>query len=221
MDREFIDRMQALVNDHAGGVYTRFARQISVSATTMQRYLEGRAVPGYNILRGICDACGVTPNWLLLGWEPRYRNGGTVGAETIHIVSPGDTEAVSAADFQVVPIVNHHAWDEGADTAINPQTVTGCVILRFAVDRRLFGVRAEDDSMRPEIEPEDLLVIDPGMRDPAALENRLTLAHTENGVTVRRLVNGILYSNNPRFFPPERASKTKLLGAVSQVRRDS
>jgi transcriptional regulator with XRE-family HTH domain len=221
MDQEFVLRLRELIKEHAEEVYTRFAKIVGVSATTMQRYIEGRAAPGYDIIRRICTTCGVTPNWLLFGWEPRYGAENQLAGAVIRIVDQAGAETLNAADYITVPILNQNAWVEHGRgiTLVGPNSTDGFTVVPAGLGQRVIAVPVCDASMAPEIEESDLALVDMEDRDMLLLENRLVLAQTEDGVAPRRLMKGILFSNNPRHFPPERCNRQKLLGLIIQVRR--
>lgn len=224
MSEDFITRLRILVDECADGVYSRFGKIIHVSATTMQRYLEDRAQPGYDIVRRICLICGVTPNWLLFGWEPKYGAQNKNTPEAIRIVDLAGAGDVAAADFVTVPILGENAWeavDKGL-TLIGPSTIEGFTIAPAALGGRLCACRATDESMSPEIVPGDLLLINLGRNEPQKITGKLVLAQVASRqMAVRRLLRNYLFSNDPHRFPPLPVGKRRIVGVVAQIRRDS
>ncbi len=222
MDTAFIMRMRTLVEEHANGVYTRLAKALGVSPTTMQRYLEGQALPGYNTLCRLYRVFDVTPNWLLFGWEPKYRDEATNGSG-IRVITDENIDKLTERDFTTVPIVTQEAWSSGAPgvTTIGCKTITGYALAAATAGQRLFSVCTPDDSMVPEIEAGDLVIVDGARQDLLLLENHLVLAQCEGVVSPRRLMQGVLFTNNPRHFPPMRATKHNVLGAIVQMQRSA
>lgn len=224
MSEEFIARLRILIDECADGVYSRFGKIIHVSATTMQRYLEDRAQPGYDIVRRICVICGVTPNWLLFGWEPKYGSQNKNTPEAIRIVDLANAGEVAAADFVTVPILGESAWEavELGLTLIGPNTIEGFTIAPAALGGRLCACRATDESMCPEILPGDLLLINLGRNESEKMAGKLVLAQVApRQMAARRLLRNYLFSNDPHRFPPLPVGKRRIAGVVAQIRRDA
>ncbi|NLH50990.1 MAG: hypothetical protein GX444_20635 [Myxococcales bacterium] len=224
MSEDFITRLRILVDECADGVYSRFGKIIHVSATTMQRYLEDRAQPGYDIVRRICLTCGVTPNWLLFGWEPKYGAQNKSAPEAIRIVDLAGAGEVMASDFVTVPILGESAWEavEKGLTLIGPNTMEGFTIAPAVLGGRLCACRAKDESMSPEIIPGDLLLINLGRIEPQKMAGKLVLTQVApSQMAVRRLLRNYLFSNDPHRFPPLPVGKRRIVGIVAQIRRDS
>jgi phage repressor protein C with HTH and peptisase S24 domain len=64
-------RLQTLVDTHAGGKHTVFAKAAGIIPTTFQNYISGRT-PSAESLVNICEHFGVNLNWLLTGKGPQY-----------------------------------------------------------------------------------------------------------------------------------------------------
>lgn len=223
MDPEFAKRLKTLVNEQADGVYSRFGKLVGVSATSMQRYLEGRALPGFDVIRRTCLACGVTPNWLLFGWEPKYGRDRVRPDDDVRLIEWADIGELTASDFVTVPILLGRAWiDHGpALGAAAAKDMRGFTLAPARLGGRLRGVRVEDEAMAPEVATGDVLLVDISRRNPLMLDGRLVLAELAGGVGVRRLLKGALFSNNPRRYPPELLTSQTVLGAITQMQRDN
>jgi SOS-response transcriptional repressor LexA len=222
VDREFINRVKSLVNDTANGVYSRFALTTGVTPTTMQRYLEGRAQPGYNVIKQMCAACGVTPNWLLFGWEPKYGSVRKGKPEAVRIVNLADAGDIRANDFITVPVLLPPAWREIARgiLLIGPETTEGFTLASATLGSRLCAVRAPDDAMAPEIVAGDLLLIDMTCKDYLELHESVVFAEINGGMQARGVNGHLLLSTQPRRYPPVSARHRKILGAVVQIQRN-
>jgi len=222
LDTEFIDRLRLLIEEFTGGVYSRFGKWIAVSPTTMQRYLEGRASPGYRTIRRICQRCNVTPNWLLFGWEPKYGAERPIARDAIRIVAPPEAPVLDDHDFVVIPVLNATAWQENNKgvTLVGPSNIDHFTVAWSTLGESLIAFSVRDDAMAPESCAGDLLIVDREKRDPSQLENQLGLVQIDGVVGPRRLVKGMLLSNESRHFPPCRANKRKVLGSIVQIRRD-
>ncbi len=221
MDDEFVDRLQILVKEFSGNVYSRFGKMIDVSPTTMQRYLEGRAQPKYKNIRRICVVCGVTPNWLLLGWAPKY-GGEKPAARDIRVVDVANAGNIESSDYVSAPVLNQLAWREyeRGILPVTPETTEDFAVVSAGLGGRLCAVRAPDDAMAPEIECGDLLVIDISQKEPAQLEGRIVFAAEAGRGGPCLLVSGLLFAGDVQRRPPLRAIRRRIVGAVVQIRRD-
>jgi transcriptional regulator with XRE-family HTH domain len=224
MPEDFIARLRILIDECADGVYSRFGKMIHVSATTMQRYLESRAQPGYDIICRICRICGVTPNWLLFGWDPKYGAQNKATPQAIRIVDLANAGEMTSTDFVTVPILSDCAWssaDKGL-TLIGPDTVEGFTIAPAVLGGRLCACRAKDESMAPEIEQGDLLLVNLGHHEPEEMEGRLVLAQVDSQqMAPRRLLRNYLFAGDPHRHPPLSVSRRRIVGVIVQIRRDS
>lgn len=222
LEPEFIDRLRLLIEEFTGGVYSRFGKFVAVSPTTMQRYLEGRASPGYRTIRRVCQKCNVTPNWLLFGWEPKYGAERPIVRDPIRIISPPEAPELDDHDFIVIPVLNAAAWpaaNQGV-TLLGPASIDHFTVAWATLGETLIAFSVRDEAMAPETCTGDLLIVDREKRDPLTLAGQLVLAQLDGAVGPRRLVKEMLLSNNSRRFPPSRANKRKILGAVVEIRRD-
>jgi len=218
----FLNRLQELVAEFGQGRYTRLADLVGVSSVTMMGYIQGKNLPGFEIIERLVNACGVSPNWILKGWPPKYAAEKPPVPDQIRIVDVAAAGNIESKDFVSVPILELSAWrdvDRGI-VLVGPDTTSGYTVARSLPNSRLVAVRQIEDSMSPEIEAGDLCVVDLERKKPQDLESRLVLADAGGLVSVRRLAQGMLLSNNQRSFPPVRATKKILLGCVTQIRRD-
>lgn len=66
----FIQRLDRLVHEHAGGSLRRFALGAGISQQTLHSVMTG-TIPGADIICKVCKAYGVSADYLLLGKRPR------------------------------------------------------------------------------------------------------------------------------------------------------
>ncbi|MCZ7583466.1 MAG: hypothetical protein M5R36_09110 [Deltaproteobacteria bacterium] len=220
-NKEFLDRLKELVAEFGGGHYSRLADLVGVSSVTMMGYLQGKNLPGYEIIERIVDACGVSPNWLVKGWPPKYAGERRPVPEAVRVVDVADAGDLGGEDFVTVPVLEPAAWRDASAgvVLVGPDTTSGYLVTRARPGARLVAARQLEESMRPELEPGDLCLIDLEARDPRALDGGLVLADAAGLVAVRRLAGGYFVSNDARAFPPVRAGKKQILGRVVEVRR--
>jgi transcriptional regulator with XRE-family HTH domain len=195
---------------------------IGVSPTTIQRYLQGRAQPGFQVIRRACLTCGVAPNWLLFGWAPKYGGERPRPPEAVRIVNAADVDGLREQDFVTVPVLGAQAWRqlEQGVLIVSPDTCEGFTVAPAALGGRLCAVRAGDDGMSPEIEAGDLLLVELAKRESSALEGRLVFAVEGGRGRARRYIGGLLFAASPRRRPPTRIGRRSVLGVIVQIRRD-
>lgn len=70
---ELVNRLLFLVDKHAGGKHTIFAKNANIPASTFQGYLQGRTPHPDHLLR-IRETYGVSIDWVLAGLGPVYIN---------------------------------------------------------------------------------------------------------------------------------------------------
>ncbi|MBZ0271138.1 helix-turn-helix transcriptional regulator [bacterium] len=222
-DPELRDRLSELVHDFAGGVYSRFAELIGVSSVSMMGYLQGKNLPGFAVLARIVDACGVSPNWLIKGWPPKYATQNRPQPASVRVVDVGGAGDLTDDDYVTAPILDLSAFRDLARGVllVGPDTASGYLVVRHRPGARLVAVRQLDDALAPDVAAGDVCVVDLEQTDIASLDGAAVLADAGGLISARRLAGGMIVSNNPRAFPPQRATRRAILGRVLEVRRDA
>ncbi|MCL4850547.1 MAG: helix-turn-helix domain-containing protein [Bryobacteraceae bacterium] len=218
-NEEFIGRLSELIDEVGGGHYSRFARIVGTGATTIDNYMRGKSVPGLHMIVDICRHCGVTPNWLLFGWTPKFGASVRPMPETIRLVHAGEVGVVSSDDFQTVPILRPEAWRDPACFRVCTETMVGFTVSHAKPGSRLAAIRMPDDAMGDEVAREDLIVFDMESREAAAIEGHLVAVRLDEAVTVRRVIDDRFLANDVRRHPPQKAMRRQILGAVVEVRK--
>lgn len=164
----------------------------------------------------ICEVCGVTPNWLIFGWEPKF--GGEKRAEAqIRVVDAAAAGKLGDADFVTVPILELSAWRESGVLVLSPATMRGFTVSRARPGARLAAVYQIEGSMAPEIDVGDLVVVDLERRE--AVDGELVLADVDGLVSVRRLQGGVLVPADARRYGVTKVRARSILAVVVEIRR--
>ena len=71
--RFITERLIELIEEHAGGKSTVFARNTGIPPSTFQYYRQGR-IPKWDHTIRICDTCNVSIDWFLTGRTPKRLN---------------------------------------------------------------------------------------------------------------------------------------------------
>ena len=217
--RNFKQRLLELIEEFDGGVSSKFAGRIQSTPSTLQNYIQDRSLPSAEMVMKICLACGVTPNWLLFGWQPKYGGETQPMPETCRVVDMADAGEISDNDFVTLPVLRPEAFEMEGVTLINPLTVERITVVRAVPDSRLIAIHMPDNTMAPEVLEGDLLVVNLEERSAEALHGKLALARKGNGVVVRRVKNDRLCAINPPFETTIYL-ETSILGRVIQVIRE-
>ncbi len=215
----FIDRLTELIDELGGGHFSRFAKVVGTGATTIDNYMKGKSLPGLGMIVEICEQCGVTPNWLLFGWPPKFGASARPMPESIRLVHAGEAGSVTCDDFQTVPILKNEAWRDPACFRVSAETMEGFTVSHAKPGARLAAVRMPDDAMGDEVARGDLIVFDMESRDAAKIEGHLVVAKLEETVTVRRVIDERFLAADVRRDPPQKAMRRQILGAVVEVRK--
>ncbi|MDP8224523.1 MAG: helix-turn-helix transcriptional regulator [Candidatus Lernaella stagnicola] len=219
-NKEFSERVRQLVKEYANGVYSRFGRMVGVAQPTIKRYLEGDALPNFQVIKKICNTCGITPNWLVYGWEPKYREAESYMHKGFRIVIGEDVPSAYDAEFKAIPLLTPAAWanPRAKGPVVNEETCTEYMLAPNWPDADYVAIRMPDAGMRGEIEKGDLILMN--LKVPKRLTPR-TLLVIKHGdvVTIRRPLGTVLYSNDPSRFPPVEIKNVKVLGLVTEARR--
>ena len=220
-DQAFSERVRQLVLEYANGVYSRFGQMVGVAQPTIKRYLEGDALPNFQVIRKICNTCEITPNWLVYGWEPKYQKGITYTTMGFRIVADKEVPETYDPEFTAVPLLTDAAWDAPKAKApvINLETCTDYLLVPNIPNTNYVATIMPDQSMRGEIEKSDVLIVSLDVPKQLTARTLLLVKTGEGVVTVRRPLGDVLYSNDPARFPPDTLKTVKVLGAVAEVRR--
>lgn len=218
-DKAFSDRVRILVSEYANGVYSRFGKMVGVAQPTIKRYLDGDALPNFQVIRKICKTCGITPDWLVYGWEPKYQNEKSQVQKGFRIVTGGDVVESYMTAFMSVPVVLPAAWAKTLEPRIDDDTQTGYVLVNHRPTTKYIAIAMPDAGMRGEIERDDIVVITVSPLPKTYTARDLLLIKHGDEVTVRRPLGDVLYSNDPARFPPIAMKGVKVLGIVAEARR--
>lgn len=84
----------------------QMAETCDVSRSAMEKYLKGVQSPGMEAILSICDGCGVSPNWLLLGLKDPIQHVEMVSREEI---APIDVAEIAGSQSALIlsDIANH------------------------------------------------------------------------------------------------------------------
>lgn len=215
----FIARLSELIDEFGGGHFSRFARIVGTGATTIDNYMRGKSVPGLNMIEDICEQCGVTPNWLIFGWAPKFGAASRPMPESIRLVHAGEAGTLSSDDFQAVPILKPDAWRDPVCCRVSAETMEGFTVSHARPGSRLAAIRMPDDAMGDEVARGDLIVFDMESREAAAIEGHLVAVRLDDAVTVRRVMDDRFLTSDVRRHAPQKAMRRQILGAVVEVRK--
>ncbi|MCL4693346.1 MAG: helix-turn-helix domain-containing protein [Candidatus Hydrogenedentes bacterium] len=215
----FLSRLNELADEVGGGHYSRFAKVIGTGATTIDNYMRGKSLPGLGMIVDICQQCGVTPNWLLFGWQPKFGPAARPVPEGIRLIHPGEVAPVSGDDFQTVPIMKLDAWRDPSRFRVCNETVEGFTVSHAKPGSRLAAIRMPDNAMAGETAPGDLILFDMENREASAIEGRLVAVKLDGAATVRRVIAERFLANDVLHHPPVKAMRRQILGAVVEIRR--
>jgi phage repressor protein C with HTH and peptisase S24 domain len=187
------DRLQAVIERHAGGVVRRFAQAIAANQQTVHHWLQGRALPGAAALIAMWKAFRIDPLWLLTG-QQRVR-----GPVTLDVTPPAApvTGRRKAADFLqeeirrdrfvTVPLLAD-AIAGGRPREIRIEDVEDYAVIHAdwcPHPEQVTCVRMRGDSMSPILADGSIIAIDHSRRDPLALDGKMVAFRQGNGASVK------------------------------------
>ena len=220
-NRDVIGRINELIAEFSRGKYSVFAGQVGVAVNAVKGWREGKSAPALDSIRSICDRFEVTPNWLIYGWQPKFAAEKRPAPEALLLLS-GDDDRAADASLVVVPILNQAAFMDASRgiTLVSPATTDGFMVANRRADAHLIGVPVVDDSMSPEIESGDVIVVDTFGKDQPRRDGELILLDAFGYVSPRRYVGDLALSNDARRFGPIKVKPRQILGVVVEIRRN-
>lgn len=72
-EKEFSDRLLALVDSGFGGKWSRLAKVAKISTGAFSRYTAAQNLPGLKQLKKICEVSGASAVWLIWGEGPMMQ----------------------------------------------------------------------------------------------------------------------------------------------------
>lgn len=181
--KSFAERLQSVIDRHAGGVVRRFAQAIGVNHQAVHNWQAETSLPGAKALVALWNVYRVDPLWLLTGEQ---RIAGSVVLQVAPPVTDGDE--IEPERFVTLPVL---APDRAAR---RPPEVTGRDIADYAVvyadwapqPEQITCVRAPDDQLAPVIPKGSIAAIDHRQRDPKKLHGKIVALRKNGGVTLAR-----------------------------------
>jgi phage repressor protein C with HTH and peptisase S24 domain len=183
----FVDRLKSLVDEHAGGKVTIFAKKAGIYPGTFDNYLKGR-LPQAEQLLYIRQTYGVSIDWLLTGEGEPYRS--NVVARTDYL----ETE-----QYLFVPLLQ--SWVKGGPEGrlIYEGIEDYLPFKRYYIEklvgsspertRELYLVRVKGDSMAPTINDGETVLFDTNENERVEIRTgQIYLVQLPDGsVSVKRL----------------------------------
>jgi phage repressor protein C with HTH and peptisase S24 domain len=146
-----------------------FAEKVNTSESTLRNYENGTSYPGSDFLGGICNKLRISPDWLLLGTGPMYKD----EAQPVRTEEGGEVVDETGAQMLFVPLVEarlsagHGSLETSA--AIQRQYAFRASFLRRRGNpAHMVMMRITGDSMAPEIKNRDVVLIDQSQKDLSA-----------------------------------------------------
>jgi len=190
--KSFTERLQELIDRHAGGVVRRFATAVGVHHQTVHNWLDGEKQPNAKALIAIWNVYRIDPLWLLTG-EQRIR-----GPVVLQVASPQPSGATEGADdlleetlaedrFIAAPLL------AGPNAARSPREIRAQDIEDFAVvyaawapqPEMITAARLEDDAMTPILNRGSVVAVDHGRNQPQKLDGQMAAFRQGGGVAIR------------------------------------
>lgn len=190
--KSFTERLQELIDRHAGGVVRRFATAVGVHHQTVHNWLDGEKQPNAKALVAIWNVYRIDPLWLLTG-EQRIR-----GPVLLQVTAPRASDAAAGENdlleesvagdrFIAAPLLS------GPNAARSPHEIRAEDIEDFAVvyadwapqPEMITAARLEDDAMAPILNPGSVVAIDHSRNQPHKLDGRLVAFRQGGGVAIR------------------------------------
>ena len=216
--QEIRERLRNLVEDFAGGHPSVFAKRVGITHSRMLAYIHGQGLPSLQNLARICCATGVTPNWLIFGHRPKYEWEAKMSA--LAVCKSDERTAQTTDEFVAVPIVQAIA-DQETEMSVLKRLVFGddMIITRQREGATLCAIRMPDESMKGEIAEGDVVVVDLEQGGDNLSDSGCEALLEDDCITVRRVVNGIGYANDPSRYPPAPVPAKDILGHALELHR--
>jgi len=169
----FYKRLISLKNP--GEKNAEFADRLGISEPALYNYRSGRR-PSSDVLEKISKSTGASIDWLTTGKRPIMEGG----------IIPGDVHELGhGRQVPVVGMVHAGIWAEANDGGYPPGAASDYVITDLP-GKNLFAVRVEGDSMKPEFQEGDIIIIDPDL-EPKPGDYILAKVEEENEATFKKL----------------------------------
>lgn len=196
---EFRARLRELVGSNS---VRRFADDVGLPASTLQKYLDGTSIPGLANLIQIARRCGVTIDWLATSALPKYPD-------------QGEASLPASDDLVMLP-----RYDVRASAGAGALALTEGVTSYFAVERdwlrralpswappnaKIGMLEGGGDSMEPTIRDGDLLIIVLDPPEYVVDAGGIFVVRHHEHVRIKRvhvdMISGdvSLISDNPRY----------------------
>ncbi len=192
----------------------QFCAAAGVARSTLAKSLAGKRTPDAAFLIRVARRFGVSPEWLLLGEMPAYRNGFTrqtplPGCEVVQVPA-------------VSPEAGGHFDD--IETLLRGAQASFCFnfawLARQGAVESMFVTTVAGDDMEPLLHSGDLLLVDSSRHSPRP--GQLFVLALGGGLVARRIDACVdklyLRSENPAYprveIPIDKTDRLKVLGRV-------
>jgi len=189
VNKEIAERIRLLVKYY--GSQRRLVKELGVHKNTLSNWVKGRHKPDSDSLRLISEATGVSLEWLSRGegemYPRRHQEYYSIKPKTEdNTLLPGDVHELGhGRQVPVVGMVHAGIWAEANDGGYPPGAASDYVITDLP-GKNLFAVRVEGDSMKPEFQEGDIIIIDPDL-EPKPGDYILAKVEEENEATFKKL----------------------------------
>lgn len=215
-----------LVREQRGLSRKAFGAAIGVTEAKVQAIEVGRQRIDHEVLVSLSRSLGVDANWLLLGDTTSTE----AGLPNAGLARPDDAQFVPVTRFAVEASAGH-------GSLVQDETGSGTYAYnKVFLDRRglksdnLAVIGVKGDSMSPDLNDGDLILIDRAETEPDALrEGAIYVVQYDNGLFVKRIQRApgqrlLLASANPTYAPiiveGEDLDGVKIIGRVVNSTRE-
>lgn len=181
----FKDRIEEIASDK-GMNLTEFAKKIDISYRTLQNYTGGVSPPKMQFYERVCEKFGVSADWLLFGFEPKYAHQSATRATSEQTITN-----TPASELVIIPRYQVEA-SAGHGSAVTSEDETGYYgFKREWLERRslkannLSVISVSGDSMEPDLRDGDLIVIDHATTSLA--DGNIYAVRFSDGLYVKRI----------------------------------
>lgn len=194
-----------------------FAERIGINVNTLRGYEKGRALPGFEVLEALCTKLNVSSEWILTGKGQPLQEAGFSGvAETPRLTAPASPCALQEptascdVDLIMIPMVEArlsagHGSLEVGGASERTYPFRSDFLYGKGNPRTMVLMRVSGDSMEPEIQDNDIVLIDQDKRN--VTPGRLYAIGFDEAIYLKRIdiLPGkvILKSTNPAYPPVE------------------
>lgn len=194
-----------------------FSERLGINVNTLRGYEKGRALPGFEVLETLCSKINVSPEWILTGkGQPLQETGFRALPDKGAAREEGPLFALEEpvpscdVDLIMVPMVEArlsagHGSFEVSGATERKYAFRSDFLYRKGNPRTMVLMRVSGDSMEPEIQDNDVVLIDQAKRD--VTPGRLYAVGFDEAIYLKRIdiLPGkvILRSTNPAYPPVE------------------